>query len=310
MLTRKQYVLAKIEDTYGEDASPDRSNLIAAANEFDPTIYDGETVERTRMRDYLGAYAQINVGAFSTIDIQVPLANSGTAGTAPAFGPLLRACTMSETESASDVVYQPVSDEDTFESVTLHYVMDGQLHRITGARGTWTLDESSGGLPFLRFTMTGFYNHPESVSELSGDAPPQADEVPVNKANTTLSLFGYSAVVSALSLDLGNTVNYRNLINEETVRVSDRAATGSITFDAPDLATKDFFDDVESHTGTTFGTLTATHGTTAGNIVELATTRSQLNSIAQQDSNGIAQYTCNMTHLPDAGDDELTLTFK
>ena len=49
--------------------------------------------------------------------------------------------------------------------------------------------------------------------------------------------------------------------------LTDRAANGSVTIEAPTFAQKDYF--AAALTDTTLGNLTVTHGTTAGNIVQI-----------------------------------------
>ena len=61
------------------------------------------------IRAYFGNSEQLPAGIHSELDFEVELAGSGAAGTAPAWGPLIRACGMSETiTAATDVKYAPV----------------------------------------------------------------------------------------------------------------------------------------------------------------------------------------------------------
>ncbi|XKE45753.1 hypothetical protein LG302_01010 [Halomonas organivorans] len=313
MLTRKQLALVKLETTYGTDASPDGSDRIYVA-ELDVSHYEGDRQTRQRIRDQLGAEAEVNVGPFVTASLTVPLAGSGAKGTPPVFGALLRACGLSETidtATAGDekVIYQPVSE--SFESVTIYYLQDGQQQKITGARGTVSLNAQRGQFPTLRFNMTGLYNKPTAASAVTTSALTQADEIPVNDQNTpTFDVHGTSAIGASLSLDLGNEVIYRNMIGAEAVRITDRAASGQLEIEAPDIATKDYFAAVESHQNVTTGALAFEHGTTGGNIVAIAAPKMQLSNISAQDSDGIVHYQMDTRYLPDAGDDELTITFK
>jgi hypothetical protein len=80
----------------------------------------------------------------------VELAGSGTAGTAPAYGSILKACGFSETIVAStSVTYAPVSS--SFSSVTIYYNVDGVRHKLTGCRGTFTLNGTVGDIPYIEF---------------------------------------------------------------------------------------------------------------------------------------------------------------
>ena len=309
MLTRKQTILVKQETTYGTDPTPDNSNRVYVT-EIDAASYEGDRQTRERMQQHLGARAEVNVGPYVTLAITVPLAGSGTAGTAPVFAPLLRACAMSETVTPdTDVVYQPVSDN--FESCTVYYLQDGQQQKVTGCRGTWSLNAPRGQFPTLQFNLTGFYNKPVAASPVTITELTQADEIPVNKQNTgVFSVHGYDAVGESLSMDLGNEVVHRNMIGAENVYITDRQPAGQINIEAPDIGTKDYFAAVESHQALTLGALAFEHGTVAGNIVAIAAPQVQLSTISPQDSDGIVHYQMDARFLPNTADDELTLTFK
>ncbi|MBB3142827.1 phage tail tube protein [Halomonas organivorans] len=309
---RKRYAVVKIESAYGVPSADMTGATILEVVMLDGgNPYAGNTVDRERMRDGLGAFEQVNTGPYVERQIRVPYAGQGTAGTAPAYGPLLRACGMSETINVdTDVVYQPVSDGH--ESVEVWWMEDGQMQHISGARGTWSLTSDSQGLPYIQFNLTGLYKKTEAAADASmADQAVQAKELPINKQNTTANIDGHNACMSSLSLDIGNTVEYRNLINCESVHITDRQASGSTNIEAPDLATKDYFAAVESHNGVTLVPVTLTHGSVAGNIVELKGNQVQLNSISPTNNQGIMHYDIGLRWLPTGSDDnDFTLTFK
>lgn len=304
----KRIVLPKIEETYGEDSSPTGASRVITTSDFTWTPYQGDTATRERSTDNFGARAEINVGPNASLQFSVPLAGSGTVGTAPVFGPLLRACGMTETTDTSSVIYQPATDNP--ESVSIYYFMDGIKQALLGARGTVTVSADAGGLPTLQFTMTGLYNKPTSATPSSLGSVTQADEIPVNKQNSVGSVHGFEACLSGMSLDLGNTVNYFNRVNCESVDITGRSVTGSVTIDAVRPDVQDYFTAMESHNGVTLAPVTMTHGQTAGNIVEIAGQYVQLSSLSMGDDNGRAQFQMDTLYLYDQGDDELTLTFK
>lgn len=312
---RKRYVVAKIETEYGTlSADMTGATILEVVSMDGGTPYAGDTVERERRRPTLGAFEQINTGPYVERGFRVPLSGQGAAGTAPDYGILLRACGYSETVNADpgseSVVYEPASEGH--ESIEIWWIEDGQLQHIGGARGTFTLGADSQSLPYLEFSFTGLYKK----TEAGGDATlatqaVQAKELPINKQNTEASVDGFAACISTLSLDAGNTVEYRNLINCESVHITDRAVTGSVNLEAPDLATQDYFAKVESHNGVTLVPLTLTHGSADGNIVEIASQNVQLSSISPTDNQGIMHYDIGLRLLPtDGNDNDITFTFK
>lgn len=102
----------------------------------------------------------------------------------------------------------------------------------------------------------------------------------------------------------------RTVTGARYVNLSDRAPTGQATIDAPALAAKDFYALVESHDGISTESVKLTHGTAAGNIVEVAGANTQITTIANADSEGELAYQLGMSFVPQAGNDELTFTFK
>jgi len=315
MLTRKKALCAAVETTYGEGPAIETGTMMLVTD-LSRTPYQGNTVERTRMRDNLGGYAQINTGPNTQVQVTVPLSGSGVAPTEtevvpPAIGILLRACGMAELQDleAGEVVYTPVSTDG--DSLTLFYLNDGQLQTVTGCRGTVTMSTTTEGLPTLQFTFTGLYQRPSAIAPVTLTPENQADEIPVNYQNTTkLTFHGYEMRGESFSFDIGNTVTYRNLVNYEGVHITDRAAVGQVNFEAPRVDEFDVFELTESHQAVATGALEFEHGTVAGNIVGFRTTKSQLTGISEQDNDGYVHYQTDARHLPTAGDDEFEIYFK
>lgn len=313
---RKRLAVVKLEAVYGEPSADMTDATILEVVMLDGgNPYAGNTVDRERMRNGLGGFEQVNTGPYVERTIRVPFAGSGTAGEVPSYSPLLRACGMSETidaetPGAESVTYQPVSDD--YESLEIWWIEDGQMQHISGARGTFTMSADSSALPYLEFSFTGLYKRPEAEGDASvATQGVQAKEVPINKQNTTAAIDTHSACMSSLSLDVGNTVEYRNLVNCESVHITDRRVTGSTDIEAPDLATKDYFAAVESHAGQILVPVTLTHGKTAGNIIELTGKKVQLASISPSDNQGLMHYGIDLRFLPEgSNDDDFTLTFK
>ncbi|WP_438454925.1 phage tail tube protein [Vreelandella venusta] len=308
---RKRYVVAQIEDVYGvAPADMSGATILEVVMLDGGNPYAGNTVDRERMRDGLGSFEQVNTGPYVERQIRVPLAGQGTAGTAPAYGMLLRACGLSEITDPTSVVYQPASD--SHESVTLWWVEDGQTQLIKGTRGTLTISQDSGALPYIQFNLTGLYEKTVAGADASlATQAVQAKELPINKQNTVATIDSHAACMSSLSMDLGNQVEYRNLINCESVHITDRAVTGSTNIEAPDIDTVDYFAKVESHNGVTLVPISLTHGATPGNIVKIASQRCQLASISPTDNQGIMHYDLSLRFVPtDGQDDDFTLTFE
>ena len=99
---RKRVILAKLETTYGTDASPAAADAILCRN-LNINAMEGSQVEREFIRPYFGSSGAIRVENYVKMDFETELAGSGTAATAPEWGTLLKACNFTETITAAAI---------------------------------------------------------------------------------------------------------------------------------------------------------------------------------------------------------------
>ncbi|MBP0439434.1 phage tail tube protein [Tianweitania sediminis] len=303
---RKLAALAKIETTYGTDAAPTGAANAILFQDVNFTPLEAAEISRDLLLPYMGHQGIILSGYLARLEGSVELAGAGDAGTAPAYGSLLRACGMSQVITAgTDVEYQPVSDG--FEAVTFHYNRDGTRQAMLGCRGSWRTELTPQGIPRLRFNFLGL--HGTLVDEalpaltLTGFIKP----VPVNKQNSVFSLHGVTLPTESVTIDLGNEVSARQLINEETIQIADRRTTGSAVMEATQLSVKNWIATAKAHET---GAMSFVHGTEAGNICEFAALNVQIGRPGEGQSTGIMNNTIPMMFLPTAGNDELSLIIR
>lgn len=101
LLYNQRTVLVKIESSYGVDASPTGSANAVQCRNLDIVPLEAQNVSRDLVRPYYGNSDQLPTAVYGKISLEVEMAGSGTAGTAPAWGPLLRACGVAETVLAA-----------------------------------------------------------------------------------------------------------------------------------------------------------------------------------------------------------------
>ena len=305
-LKMKRAILAKIETVYGTDPTP--TGAANAIECYDPSLTPMELVkaERAPVRPFFGPNTTIVGGTPVKIEFSVDLAGGGAAGTAAPYGPLLRACGMSETVNAGvDVDYKPISS--AFESVTLYVNQDGVLHKATGCRGNVSLEFNHGEVPKAKFSFTGIYAAPTDVALPTLTLTAWQKPLIVNKVNTTpVTFHGLSPVLTKFNIDLGNQIGWKDFVNAaEEVRLTDRKVSGGITVEADTQAVKDWFTTAKA--GTT-GALSITHGTVAGNKVKLDSAIVQVMDPKYEDNDGILAYSMSTMHIPGtSGNDEFTL---
>jgi len=308
LLLRKRLILVETESTYGTDPTPDGADAVLV-RDLNITPQQSDTVSRDLIRPYLGASEILLANTRVECTFSVELAGSGTAGTAPQYGKALQACGLSETVvAATSVTYAPVSSN--FDSVTIHYNIDGVRHKVTGARGNFTLNASVGEIPTIDFTFTGIYNAPDDSALPTATYANQATPLIFKNGNTdTFSLLSYSGCLQSVSMDLGNSIVYRELIGcDKEVLITDRSANGTVVVEAPTIAQKDYF--AAALTDGTLGNLTFQHGTAAGNIVDFSSTRVDIGDVSYSDQDGIAMLNMPYTAIPStAGNDEFSLIY-
>lgn len=307
LLTRKRLILAKAESTYGTDSSPAGADAVLVRN-LEITPLESDVVSRDLIRPYLGNSPQLLANSRVSITFQVELAGSGTAGTAPRFGALLKACGMSETVVATtSVTYAPVSS--SFSSATVYFNNDGVLHKATGCRGSFSLNLAVGEIPTIDFTMIGIYNAPTDTAAPTTTYANQAQPLVVKQGNTSgFSLFSYSGCLQSLSFDIANETIYRELVGcTKEVLITNRAPSGEVVIEAPALATKDFF---QIATAEQTGNLTVLHGTTAGNRVTFTAGQVDITQPTYSDMDGVQMLNIPYVAVPtSAGNDEVSLAF-
>lgn len=312
-LMRKTAILAKIETTYATDAAPTgAANAILISNATFTFNYNN--VDRDLMRAYLGGAEQLVGSRNVTASFDVEIAGSGAAGTAPAWGPLVRACGMAETITASArVEYNPVSA--TFDSLTIYYSVDGLLHKAIGCRGTMTMGMGEGERPLFKFTFTGIDGgtvaQADPAQTLTAFKPPlvvtdaNSGDIKLGGTYATGAITGGTAYPSrGLQLDLGNTVQYIPMLGGQSVEITQRATTGSMQLDLTAAQGATFITDINSNTTTS---LSFEHGTTAGNKVLVFAPVVQRINPSWQDFNGTVQLGMDLRLTPNTGNDELRI---
>jgi hypothetical protein len=302
---RSALVFAKIETAEGTDAIPTGPLNAILCRGITPQPITAEYAERTLIRAYFGSNGQLPAAVHSEIEFEVEFAGSGAAGTAPKWAPLLRACGFAETLVAvTSASYAPITPATAY--ATIYYYLDGIKHVLTGAQGTVSYDLNAKGIPVLKFKFLGRYSVPtDAAMPTNADYSSFTAPVVVNKDNTpSCTLHGVSVKMQSFSGDLANQIIYRNLVNSEGVRITDRAPAGSISFELDTVATKDWWTIAKNGT---LGALSITHGTVAGNIVKIDSPKVQLTNPQYADSDGIAMLNLTLSFQPNTGNDEIVI---
>jgi hypothetical protein len=314
-LIRKTAILAKTETTYGTDSVPTgAANAILVSNASFNLAYNN--VERNFIRPFFGGSGQLAGTRFVECSFEVELANSGTAGTAPAWGPLLRACGMAEAllSTPSRVEYTPVSA--SFSSVSIYYHIDGVRRVALGCMGNVEIMLNEGAAPMLRFTFSGLDGGRTATADptvtLTAFRAPQVVS-DVNSGDINLGATYSAGVLSSgtvypsrgLSINLQNTVSRKAILGGQAVQISDRNVQGQCQLDLTAAQEVSFLTDINANTNTSLG---FSHSTGAGVGILLHAPQVQRIDPSDTEYEGDVHMAQNLRLTPTtAGNDELRL---
>jgi hypothetical protein len=234
---KSKILLVKTEADYGVDSGPTGALNAILATDVQLQPMEGEDVARNLELPWMGAQSTKKVALRAVLTFTVELAGSGTAGTPPAWGPIIRACGAAQIVTANtSVEYSPVTTGH--ESVVMHFWIGPSRHIFLGSRGTAVLSVNANGIPVIRFTMTGLFTLPADqarpVVDLSNFKEP---EVATKKNTPGFTIGGLPFILRSYELNLGNQVEPRMLIGVERVVIVDKAETMQCTVEAVPYAT-------------------------------------------------------------------------
>lgn len=282
---RDRYILGAVESTYGTAQTLTANDAIRVMNDLDLKPLQMELVNRDLLYGWIGNQPRLVSQQMAAISFSVELSASGTAGTAPRYGRVLRAAGHSETiVAATSVTYAPVGS--SYEGLTIDCHYGGKRHRLTGVRGNITIEKQVGAIPTAKFDGMGFYVAPVDASNPTTTYAAQADPLIVNSTNTTtVSVASFASCMETFSFNTGRSPSLRQLAGcTREIRIdAERAPEGEIGIESPSLASKNFFADAVSQT---LVPITWTHGPVGNRVVFNAGTVS-LGDPEYYDSEGI-----------------------
>lgn len=305
----KAVVLVKQEVTYNVDPTPTAAAnaILCSAPEVEVL---GKRLERANTQPHYGAAIGLNIGEGIKVSFGVELKGSGAAGTAPEIGPLLRACNFTETVTpATKVDYDPNSASSTGESVTIYFYRHNLLHKVSGCRGTFGVELKAGEYGNVKFDFTGIYQGP--VDQNIPADPVYNATAPARFLSAAFAIDGYAAVIESLKFDINNEVARRGSANAATgileYYIKGRSIKGEFDPEAVALAEKDFWG---LWANSSRVALSATAGTVAGNKCLITGPKVQLDLLKYGERENILTFSTPVIFTPDAGNDEIKLSFQ
>lgn len=306
LLWRSKILLFKIETTYGTDPVPTAALNAILATDVKLAPMEGTDVSRDLDLPYLGPQGTIPNELHAKLSFKVELAPSGTAGTAPAWGPLLRACGCAQTVNAgTNVIYNPITDNH--EAGTFYLWIGSTRYVARGSRGTAKFTVNAQGIPYIEFEFTGLFTAPsEQARTLPTLTAFQKPKVATSVNTPTFTINAVAFVMRSFSLDLKNKVENRFLIGSEAVLITQREDMIATQVEAQPLTSFNPFSLAQDQTAVAVSLI---HGTGAGNIVTLAAPAAQMQRPqGLENAQDIKEWPLSLMPLPTAGNDQWTLT--
>lgn len=306
MFWKTKTLLAKIETTYGTDSGPTAAANAILASNVSLNPMEGQDVPRNIERANFGAQEQIPVGLFSTLTF-VELQASGTLGTAPGWGPLMRMCSVAQVvTSLTKVEYTPITDGQ--ESGSIYMAIDTNRHVLLGSRGSFVITLNAQGIPVMRFTMTGLFAVPTTVAKVNPVLTAFLGPLVATKANTpTFTIGAVPMILRSFEFNRGADVQGRFLIGDESIRIVNAEESLKATVEAPALATYNPFTIAQNRT---LQAIALVHGTVAGLRVKLDfATAQQKRPAGLENAQDVLEYPLDFVPLPGAaGNDQWKIT--
>lgn len=303
---KSKTLLAKIETVYGTDPVPTgAANAILATNvSFSPM--EGTDVARNLERPYFAGDPTLPAELRAVLTFSVEMVGSGTLGTAPGWGPLLRACAAAEVlTAATKVEYTPITENP--ESVCIYFDVDGTLQKMKGTRGTAVFTLGANGIPQIAFTMTGLFSPAAEAAKPAVDYSGfQAPQVGSSQNTPTSTIGGTPFTLREFKLDLANEVVPRILIGQETILITGKNERVEATVEAVPVST---YHPQTLAQSATPQAIVLQHGTVAGRKVGFsipAAVQQRLQSY--QENQGVLEWPLVFSPQPTVGNDQWKIT--
>jgi hypothetical protein len=264
----KSFMIVKKETTYGTDSVPTAVEVFWAEN-VQYKIVSAGRVRGAPAKPGVGQVAGTVYGEHAELTFEVPLMGSGTAGTAPKWGPLPKACGWAEAVVAvTSVTYSLAADPRAADSATIVWSDGRRLHKILGFRGRMGVKMTGGQRPVLTFAGRGLYV-PVTTRALPAHADATwtgwLDALPIAQGVTTFSFAATAVPLRELSLDPSDNVLFNDLPHQENVQlIGPRTFSGKLKITTQLPSTLNL--ETPWQAGT-ISTLALVHGTVAGKIV-------------------------------------------
>lgn len=200
------------------------------------------------------------------------------------------------------IQYKPISD--AMEYLTCYMYVDGYVHKIFGAEGTFQATANAGDYGKMTFDFTGQYVAPiDAIMPTNGvyesTNPPifaQA-KLRLDSEDITIQNFTYNHMGTVTPREDANSTDGYN-----GVRITARKPEGGVDPEATFAGNFDFWDRMAT---SKFMPFSVRFGVTPGNVLWIKAPMAQYTKTTYKDRNGIRVYDAGLQFERESGNDEV-----
>ena len=282
------FMAAKVEATYGTWAAPTPAADAAIIFGYEITPMESEQVRRQTERGFSGGNPSIPTAIRQRHSFSLELTGAGTATGVAHWAKFLRGCQFAAASpGASDCTYPLIGSGDGASLSLAGNKGNVADARGKGSRGNAIFRLTEKQLPSIGLEMMSLLQDDVNIITPNVPAgivlPVYPAPVEVNLLNSVIQLGGFTLGVRSFELNMGNKTEFfsttatREIIFGKDESGTGRAPTARLVAELPDPAVKNFFPQSRSGEAVAFS---LTHGTVAGNIIELTSANAVLSAIS------------------------------
>lgn len=273
------------------------SDVIDKVYNATPTITQ-EQFDRNPVSPYNGPVGSVPGSKSASVTFDVEVRGSGTAGTAPNIGTLLKGHGLVETVSAAtSVTYEPADDPTGYTSggpntIDTEYIEDGNAVEILdGAVTALSITGSSNEIAVANMTIQGAYEGESGGNSFYSYTPSTIVPPPFKGITATFNGVALDCPTN-FTFDTGATGQLIECATQtdgyKGAEVTQHIATMQIDFRAQAFGTFNPFTQLYAGTQAAF---VLTWGTTAGNIITIRSDNAQVLDVTPEEvGEGVRSY--------------------
>lgn len=313
------FLAVKAESPAGTWATPTFATNAQTIRNLRIDPFNVSTQRRNIEQPYAGSRPSLPSGVHSGFGFELELSGSGTVNTAVAYAPVFNMMLFGAAVPAGAQVGYPLSSAGDGGSNSMLLLKDTTGHEARGARANAVFNFTEKQTPFIAVdglalirTDGEIYKTIAStgISLTTAPAP-----VEVNLANTVITLDGFTLGVREFTLDLGmtpslyTTTGQRAIIFGKDEAKDRRGAKFTMKFELPDPTAKNYSASITAGSQIAFS---LTHGLTAGNIIQIASSSAIVETITYvaEDNRIFATITGVLVPTGATGNNEFTFVTK